>query len=227
MLQILPGFLSALPLTLAVIITSELFGVFLSIFVTYVRIRHVKVLIQLAEMYLSFVRSTPILLQLLLVFYGLPVLLSLVDININFWSKTTFAILTLVLHNGAFLSEVLRPAYLAVDHGQHEAADSLGFTAYQKLIRIIIPQVLPVALPSLGNALIYLIHDTSILFVIGVIDLMGTASNLISNDYGSKQIEVYLTVALIYWGISYLSDKAVKFFEQKSDKYHLENGIKF
>lgn len=226
MLKILPDFLSALPLTLFVILLSELFGLLLGITVTWIRIERVKLLNPLAELYLSFVRSTPILLQLLLVYYGLPVLLGLVGINVNFWNKTAFAVITLILHNGAFLSEVLRPAYLAVEQGQHEAADSLGFTAFQKQIRIIIPQVLPIALPGIGNALIYLIHDTSILFIIGIVDLMGTASNLISNDYGSRQIEVYLTLALIYWGISFLADRGVRFIENRADRFHFGNGIR-
>lgn len=226
MLEIIPGFISALPLTLAVIICSEAFGLLLSIIVTCIRMKRIRVLHTLMELYISFTRSTPILLQLLLVYYGLPVFLALFGVNINFWSKVVFAIVTLVLHNGAFLSEVLRPAYLAVDRGQHEAADSLGLTAYQKLTRIIIPQILPIALPRLGNALINLIHDTSILFVIGLIDLMGNASSLISNDYGSRQIEVYLTVALIYWAISYLADKVVQYFEKKTEKYQLDSGIK-
>ncbi|MCO7126531.1 amino acid ABC transporter permease [Sporolactobacillus shoreicorticis] len=224
--KILPHFISALPITLIVIFFSQLFGLLLSIAVTYIQIKSIKVLTPLAHLYISFVRSTPILLQLLLIYYGLPVLLSLFGININFWSKTAFSIVTLVLHNGGFLSEVLRPAYLAVEQGQHEAADSLGFTSFQKLRRIIIPQLLPIALPGLGNGLIYLIHDTSILFVIGVVDVMGVASNLVSSSYGTDQIEVYLAVAFVYWAVTYLSDKGVKRLEKITERYHLENGLK-
>ncbi|WP_229727525.1 amino acid ABC transporter permease [Sporolactobacillus putidus] len=225
MIKILPGFISVLPLTLVVILCSGLFGFLLSVLVTGIRIKRVKIFSPLMELYISFTRSTPILLQMLLVYYGLPVVLSLIGININNWSGTLFAIATLVLHNGAFLSEILRPAYLAVDEGQKEAADSLGFTSFQKLTRIVFPQVLPVALPGLGNALIYLIQDTSILFIIGVVDIMGTANNLISNDFGSRQIDVFLTVALIYWAISYMADKFIKYFERKTARYHLENGL--
>ncbi len=226
MIKILPGFIDALPLTLAVIVCSGLIGLLLSILVTGIRIKKVKFFSPLMELYISFTRSTPILLQMLLVYYGLPVVLSLIGMNINYWSGIFFAIVTLVFHYGAYLSEILRPAYLAVDKGQKEAADSLGFTPFQTQIRIIFPQVLPIALPGLGNALIYLIQDTSILFIIGVVDIMGTANNLISNDFGSRQIEVFLTVALIYWAISYLADRFINFFEARTAKYHLENGIK-
>lgn len=226
MIKILPDFISVLPLTLAVIVCSGMLGFLLSVVVTGIRIKKVKVFNPLMELYISFTRSTPILLQLLLVYYGLPAVLSLIGININNWSGMLFAIVALVLHNGAFLSEILRPAYLAVDKGQQEAADSLGFTSFQKQARIIFPQVLPIALPGLGNALIYLIQDTSILFIIGLVDIMGRANMLISDDYGSKQIEVYLTVALIYWAVSYLADRFIKFFEIKTASYHLENGIK-
>ena len=77
-----------------------------------------------------------------------------------------------------------------------------GMTSWQKHRRIIFPQVLPIALPSLGNALIDLLKDTSLLFLIGLVDIMGQADIIIANTYGVYQLEVYIAIALIYWALS-------------------------
>lgn len=218
MLEILPEFLSVFPITLMIIVVSAVFGFLLSVVVTAIRIKKVKFLNPLMDMYISFTRSTPILLQLFLIYYGLPVVFALVGINISDMNATIASIISLIIYNGAYMSEVLRPAYLAVDRGQHEAADSLGFSSYRKLTRIIIPQVAPIALPGLGNAIIYLIHDTSLVFAIGVVDIMGLANIIISSTYGMNQIEVYLTIAIIYWVISMLSEQLIKYLEKRRQR---------
>jgi len=223
MLEILPQFLSVLPITLTIIVVSAVFGFLLSVLVTAIRIKKVRFLNPLMDMYISFTRSTPILLQLFLIYYGLPVLLAMIGIHINDLNAITASIISLIIYNGAYMSEVLRPAYLAVDRGQHEAADSLGFSPFKKLTRIIIPQVAPIALPGLGNAIIYLIHDTSLVFAIGVVDIMGLANIIISNNYGLNQIEVYLTIAIIYWVISMLSEQLIKYLEKR--KQNLPTNI--
>ncbi|WP_245831863.1 amino acid ABC transporter permease [Oceanobacillus senegalensis] len=226
MLEILPQFLSVIPITLMIIVVSAVLGLLLSVIVTTIKIQKVKYLSPLMDVYISFTRSTPILLQLFLVYYGLPVLLSAVGINMSNLSAVLASIITLIVYNGAYLSEVLRPAYLAIDKGQHEAADSFGFTPFKKLTRIIIPQVTPIALPGIGNAIIYLIHDTSLVFTIGIIDIMGLANIIISNNLGTNQIEVYLTIAIIYWMICLISEGIIKFFENRTKKLHLDSGFK-
>ena len=124
-------------------------------------------------------------------------------LNIDDWSKTVYVLLALVLYNGAHMSEFLRPAYLAVDKGQHDAADSIGMNAWTKFTRIILPQMLPVAWPNIENAMIELVKDTSVLFVIGLTDIMGRAKMIIANDYGVKKLEVYLAAGIIYWCITF------------------------
>lgn len=216
--NILPSLLKTVPFTLLVIAVSGVFAFLLGVIVTAVRIKRTQALFQLAMVYVSFVRSTPAIVQLFVVFYGSPLLFIPFGIDINTWSRTVFAVITLILHYGVFFSEILRPAYLAVDKGQHEAADSIGMTGMQKLFRIVGPQVVPIALPGLGNTVIELIKDTSILFTIGVVDLMGGAKIIIASDYGIGQLEVYITIALIYWLISGLSEKAINTLERKSMK---------
>lgn len=218
-LEIFPTLLRTLPLTIYITVVAAILSFVLAIVVTAVRIKKIPVLSQLFGIYTSFMRSTPGILHIFLVYYGLPVLLQLFNININFISRATFSITALVLYTGAFVSEILRPSYLAVSRDQHEAAISVGMTNWQKQRRIIFPQVLPIALPGLGNALIELLKDTSLLFLIGLVDIMGQAEILIANTFGVYQLEVYFTVALIYWACSALLTQLMNVLERKTSKY--------
>lgn len=213
MVQIFPKLIATLPITLSIIITSAVLGLLLSIGVTALRIKKIKFLTPILEAYISFMRSVPILLLLFIVYYGLPVFFSLLNLDINDLSGIVAAMITLIIFNGAYLSEILRPAYLAIDKGQHEAANSLGYTSFAKFRKIVIPQMAPIALPGLGNAVIYLIHDTSLVFTIGVVDILGKANLILASSYGENKVEVYLTIALIYWALCLLSDRLVKLFE--------------
>lgn len=224
--KVFPKLIEVIPITLFVVLIAGLFSIFLGAIITVVRVKKVKVLFPIVSVYVSFARSTPILIQLFVVYYGAPLLFKPIGIDINNWSRTAFAIIALVLHNGAYFSEVMRPAYLAVDKGQHDAADSIGLTGTQKFIRIICPQVVPIALPSLGNLLIDLIKDTSILFSIGVVDLMGRAKLIIANDYGIGKVQVFIAVAIIYWIISAVSEKGIHALEKRTERYKFAKGIK-
>lgn len=95
-----------------------------------------------------------------------------------------------------------------------------GMTSWQKHRRIIFPQVLLIALPSLGNALIDLLKDTSLLFLIGLVDIMGQADIIIANTYGVYQLEVYIAIALIYWALSSLLIFGLNFLEKRYSRYY-------
>lgn len=211
-IEVFPKLLATLPITLLIIIISAILGLLLSIGVTYLRIKNFKILGTFLEMYVSFMRSTPILIQLFIVFYGLPVLMRSLGFTMDFGAITS-CIVALIIYNGAYLSEILRPAYLSVDRGQHEAADSLGYTPFEKFRKVILPQLTPIALPGLGNAVVYLVHDTSLIFTIGVVDIMGQAKLILANNYGENKIEMYLTIALLYWLVCLVSDRIIKLFE--------------
>ena len=218
MISILPEFLTVIPITLLVVVVSAVFGFLLSVPVAGIRIRKVPVLNLITDLYISFTRSIPILLQLFLFFFGIPVLLQLLGFDVTNISAVTAAIVCLIIYNGAYMSEVIRPAYLAIEKGQHEAAESLGYTRFQKLTKIIIPQMTPIALPGLGNAIIHLIHDSSLVFAIGVVDIMGLATIISSGSFGMQQVEVFLTVAFIYWGISFASEQIIRYLERRKKR---------
>ncbi|AKG74946.1 L-cystine transport system permease protein [Salinicoccus halodurans] len=218
MISILPEFLRVIPITMLVVVVSAVFGFLLSVPVAGIRIRKVPVLNLITDLYISFTRSIPILLQLFLFFFGIPVLLQLLGFDVTNISAMTAAIVCLIIYNGAYMSEVIRPAYLAIEKGQHEAAESLGYTRFQKLTKIIIPQMTPIALPGLGNAIIHLIHDSSLVFAIGVVDIMGLATIISSGSFGMQQVEVFLTVAFIYWGISFASEQIIRYLERRKKR---------
>lgn len=216
MIEVFPKLISTLPITLVIILVSGILGLLLSIVITGLRIKRIKFLSPILEAYISFMRSIPILLLLFLVYYGLPVFFSLLNVNLNDFGAIASAIITLIIFNGAYLSEILRPAYLSVEKGQHEAADSLGYTPFAKFRKIIVPQMAPIALPGLGNAVIYLIHDTSLVFTIGIVDIMGKANLILANSYGENKVEVYLTIAIIYWLVCLVSDRFIKLCENRT-----------
>jgi L-cystine transport system permease protein len=212
---VLPRIGSVVPFTVFIVLVSGVLGLILAIAVAAIRIRKIPVLYPVSGVYLSFFRSTPGIIHLFLVYYGLPIILRLAGIEIGDWNRAVFCILALVLFNGAHMSEYLRPAYLSLDAGEREAAASVGMTGFQTFRRISIPQILPMILPGVGTTVIELIKDTSLLFVIGLADIMGRAKNLIATDYGVKKLEVYISVGLVYWALISVTALAFRTLEKK------------
>jgi len=213
--QSIPSIASALPLTLIIMIGSLFCGLIIGFIVTVMKLNKNIVINSIANGYVAFIRGTPPLLQLFLVFYGLPQVLGSIGIDINDWDKVVFAIITFSLNSGAFLSEIMRSSYLAVDIGQKEAALSVGMTNIQMLRRIIIPQAFDVAIPNLGNLVISLLKETSYVFTIGIIDIMGKAKLIGSNGYGVRQLESYIGLALIYWFMCIIIEKSIALYEYR------------
>lgn len=217
--EVVPKLMRSLPLTLGITFLSAILGLVFASLVALIRIKKVFLLNALCGIYSSFMRSNPGLIHLLLIYYGLPVLFRSFGIHIEMISKVGFSMITLFLYHAATVSEVIRSGYLSIDKGQHEAAESIGMTKIQRLRRIIIPQILPVVLPSYGNALIDLLGDTSLLYTIGVIDIMAQANIIISNEFGIHRLEVYIAVALIYWGCVIVIERIIKSIELKVSVY--------
>ncbi len=169
------------------------FGLVLGIVVALLGISHNVVLKGIARTYVSIMRGTPLLVQIFVVYYGLP------GIGIAL-EPTPAGVLTLSLNVGAYLSESMRGAILGIPRGQWLAAYSLGLTPGQTLRYVVGPQALRLAVPSLSNSLISLIKDTSLVSVITVTELLRTAQEVIAATY--QPLPLYLAVALIYWVLS-------------------------
>ncbi|MBY5358878.1 amino acid ABC transporter permease [Rhizobium leguminosarum] len=214
----IPELLKALPLTLAITFTAMIAGFLLALMTTTFRVRRIPVVSQLADLYVSYARSVPVVLQLFVAFYGLPLVVALFEVE-DFVSPNVAAIVGLSLYHGGYLSEVLRPAYLAVERGQHDAADSLGYTFLQKILRVVGPQAVHIALPGYGNSIIYLIHNVALVMYIGAADVMATAHLVMERDYNQYQFETYLVLAVIYSLLCLVAWIVVRFFETRNAKF--------
>ena len=194
-------------------------GYVLGLILALIKINKIPVLRQLAVLYISIIRGTPILVQLYVTYYGIPLILKYHNLrfgtnyNLNAIPAILFAIIALGLNQSAFDSEIIRAAIQSVDKGQIEAAKTLGMTGFQILRRVILPQAVIVALPSLGNSLISLIKGTSLAFTVAVVDL--TAQGRILAGKNFRYFEVYCSLAIIYWVITVVLENAFKVLEKK------------
>ena len=124
-----------------------------------------------------------------------------------------YAFVALAINEAAYNAEIIRASLLSVDKGQIEAASSLGMTYFQILRRIILPEAIVVALPSLGNSFIGLIKGTSLAFTCAVVEM--TAQGRIIGGRTFRYFEVYISLALIYWAITIVVERIIKFLEKK------------
>lgn len=146
-----------------------------------------------ATVYVSMMRGTPLLVQVFIIYYGLP------SIGISF-DPLTAGVLALSLNAGAYISESLRGAIIGISRGQWSAGYSLGLSYGQNLRYIVMPQALRLAVPSMSNSLISLIKDTSLVSVITVTELLLATKDVIATTF--QPLPLYLAAAGIYWILS-------------------------
>lgn len=179
------GLLFSIPLT----IISFTLGLILAFFITMARLYGPKPLSVAAELYTWIFRGTPLLVQLFIIFYGLP---SAGIVISGFVS----AVIGFTLNVGAYTSEILRGSILSVSKGQWEAAKTLGFSGRQTMFRVILPQALRVAVPALSNSFISLVKDTSLAAAITVTELFQVAQQITARTY--EPLWLYTEAAVIY-----------------------------
>ncbi|EJN55761.1 Putative amino-acid ABC transporter permease protein [Loigolactobacillus coryniformis subsp. coryniformis CECT 5711] len=215
--------LQYLPITLAIVILSMIVGLVFALIIALVRLNKIPVLTQLFTLLVSFVRGTPLLVQLYLSYYGVPIALKYwnyynhTNYNINNLPAFLFVFVAFAINEAAYNSENIRGALLSVDRGEIEAAQSLGMTGGQILRRITIPEALVVALPTLGNQFISLIKGTSLAFVADVIEM--TAEGQIIAGRNFRYFEVYLSLAIIYWALTVITEVIIRFVEKRLNKF--------
>jgi cystine transport system permease protein len=208
----LPLMLKGAAWTLLLAVASVIFGALIGTLVAVTRLAKVPVLSQFAALYVSCMRGTPLLVQLFVIYFGLP------SIGIQF-DPITAGILGLSLNVGAYLSETIRGAINGVEHGQWNAARSLGLKQAQTLRYVIGPQALRLAVPSLSNSLISLIKDTSLVSVIAVGELMLATKEVIATTF--QPFPLYLAAAAIYWAMSASFETLQKKLETRLNRSYL------
>ncbi len=195
---------------------SLLFGLIFGSILAAFKLQKYRIIRYFGVVYTAVFRSIPPVVLLFLVYYGLPqLLLNTVGIDIQNEEKILYVIITISILSMVSLSEVIRSAYTSIDKGQYEAAISSGLLPIQAMVRIVIPQMIYVALPNIGNIVIYLIKEGSLGFTIGLVDVFGKANSLNQNSYSNYILEIYTALALIYWFTSILLEKGMKLIERR------------
>ena len=170
-----------------------------------------KILKSILSFYTWVFRGTPLMLQLFFVYYGLP-LLNIFGYRITL-SPMFAAILTFVINYSAYLIEIIRSGLESIDKGQHEAAKVLGYTYWQKIRYIILPQGIRRVLPTLGNEAITLVKDTALVYVLSITEIMKRTKELASTYYN---ITPYICAIIIYLSLSLIIDRVFKYIEAKN-----------
>lgn len=192
-IRALPLLEKAILITLGLGFAAFILGSLLGMAIALARISPFRLLRWLAFAYVSVFRGTPLLIQLLLIYFGLP--------NYGIVLEPIPAtLLALSLFAAAYLSENFRSGISAVDRGQWEAASSLGMGYVKTLLRVILPQALRIALPTLGSRLIALMKDTSLASTVTVVELTRVADQLGATTF--RYMDMFLIVGAIYWCIN-------------------------
>lgn len=174
-------FMSGVKITIVISIISCFFGLLLGIILAFMKISGIKILQVIASIYVEIIRGTPVLVQISLVFFGLPFLgihfPSFQIMGVDF-ERLSAGILALIINSGAYECEIVRSGIQSIPKGQLEGAMSLGFSKWESMLRIIIPQAVRNILPVIGNEFVTLIKESSQVSVIGMADLMYTATTI-------------------------------------------------
>lgn len=209
------GFLVALqgvPVTVGVTLIAMVTGVVLGLVLALMKMSRIKVLTALASLYIEIIRGTPLIVQALIMAYGLPQLLQSSGISFRWPYLIIPAVIVCGLNSAAYVAEVIRSGIQAVDKGQMEAARSIGMTKGQAMKLIVIPQALKIVLPAFGNEFVSPIKETSVLSYVGVVEILRKGA--LWNAATFNTFEAYIGVALVYMLLTIPTSKLVKRLEK-------------
>ncbi|MEX2460426.1 MAG: amino acid ABC transporter permease [Paenibacillaceae bacterium] len=197
------GFIVTLELSIIAIITGTIVGLIAGLLQT----SKWRLLKYLTKVYIELFRGSPLLLQLFMVFFGLPYM----GISIGIFQAT---VLVFTLYGGAYIAEIVRSGIEAIPKGQFEAAESIGLTYRQIMQKIILPQAFKISLPPLIGFYLGLIKDTSIASIIGYVETVKQGQAIITMT--SRPFEVYIAISILYFIICYPLSLYVGWKEERS-----------
>lgn len=200
-------FIDGTSITLFLSFFGAALGIILGVLLALMKLSKNMLLKAFSSSYIELVRGTPLLVQLYIIYYGLPKLLG-VD-----FGDITLGIIAISLNSAAYVGEIIRAGLLSIDKGQMEAARSLGMSHKMAMLYIIIPQAFKNILPALGNEVIVLIKESSIVSVVGIHDLMYNADTIRGNTY--LPFEPLIIAAAIYFTITFILSKLLGLLERR------------
>ncbi len=209
MFKSLPILGQGLIMTLQLTIISVFIGIILGTIFGLMRVSKNKVLYIISSAYVDFFRGTPLLVQIFLVYMGLPQLLGFP------LDRFPAAIAALALNSGAYFAEIVRGGIQSIDKGQWEAARSVGMNYSQMMRYIILPQAFKKIIPPLGNEFIAMLKDSSLVAVISLEELLRKGQLIITRTF--RPFEIYLAVAILYLILTTLISRFVSYTERRLD----------
>lgn len=204
-----PLLVEGLKITLYVSAAAFVLSVILGAVLAVVQHFRVKGFVWLVRLYISYFRGTPLLIQLFLFYYGLPMVFDVM----KQCPKAVALIVCLALNSAAYISEAIRGAIDSVDQGQYEASLAFGMTRYQMMTQIVLPQAAVAAIPPITNSCMDIIKMSSLGMTIGIQDIMGEAQLTAATYY--KTFETYIIAAAFYWILAIILGKIQKKIEKK------------
>lgn len=208
---------AGLKMTVPITLISFALGMILAFIIAMCRISKNKVLSRIAQFYVWVIRGTPLIVQLFVIFYGLP------KVGITF-SPFVSAIIGLTISEGAYNSEIIRAALTSIPKGQWEASHALGMSKFQTLGHVIVPQAALIAVPSLGNMFISLVKDTSLTAILTVREVFQIGQQIVAVTY--EPLWIYLEVGIIYLIFSTVLSQIQGILEDKLGKHNLVKDVK-
>ena len=205
--EFLPNFGRGVLITLGFALFTIVVGTILGFLLFLLRNSRVKVLSLFAKGYISVIRGTPLLIQLYLFAYGIPRLISGLNLGVY-----TSGLIALALNSSAYVAEIIRSGVQAVDEGQFEAASALGFSRSYTMWKIIFPQAIRNVIPSLGNEFVTIVKESSIVSILGIYDITRVADLVKASTL--KVFEALIVAALLYFVIT----SVLTFLIQKVEK---------
>ncbi|AVP63211.1 amino acid ABC transporter permease [Clostridium sporogenes] len=207
----LPFLLKATLVTIKITLLSFIVAIILAFIVGVLRTyKFSKILDFILDAYVEIFRGSPLLIQLFFIYYGLPSVGIAMDAEVA-------AVIGLALNGAAYMSEIIRAAILSIDRGQEEAGFSLGYTRFQNLCYIILPQAAQISVPPLVNGFSSLLKDTSLVSVISITELTRGGNLIYSRT--ARPFEVYLTLGLFYFVLTYIVSLCSKFIEKRNENW--------
>lgn len=209
-------FMSGVKITIIISLLSCFFGLLLGIILAFMKISGIKVLQWISTAYVEVIRGTPVLVQISLVFFGLPFLgihfPSFQIMGVDF-ERLSAGVLALILNSGAYECEIVRSGIQSIQKGQLEGAMSLGFSKWESMVRIIIPQAIRNILPVIGNEFVTLIKESSQVSVIGMADLMYTATTIQGISF--QPFPPLVIVAIYYFIMTFFVSMCLRVLERR------------
>ena len=208
-LQIMPQVLEGLKVTLEIFALTLILSIPLGIIVAVMRTSKSLILREISGVYVLIMRGTPLLLQIIVIFFGLPI------VGITF-DRFPAAILAFTLNYGAYFGEIFRAGIMSIDNGQVEGAQVLGLSSKDIFFRIILPQAFKRVIPPVANEVTTLVKDTSLVYVVGIDELLKIGEMATNREVSLMPL---LIVGVVYLIVIAIFSKVLKIIEEKYDYY--------